>query len=213
MSFAFLRREDILIKLSSYFLSQISKGEILFVGEGNLSFALGVAEIPHISASRITATTYEEESDISEVARDNALALRRAGAEVQHGIDATCLENSFPYRRFDTIAFQFPNVGSRVAVEGRNPNFIMIRDFLKSAAHCLDRQGKVMITAVDSPYYRGSFQFDEAANVAGFKKPEVYSFDPLKLRGYSHTNTNNEESAIDDQEKFCTWVFSLKDRV
>jgi len=70
--------------------------------------------------------------------------------------------------------------------------------------------GQVLITAVDSPYYHGAFQFDEAAVAAGFSKPDTYSFDPSKLPGYTHTNTNNTDSAIDGHDKFRTWVFSLK---
>ena len=97
-----------------------------------------------------------------------------------------------------------------MAEEGRNPNFILVRDFLKSAAKHLKQNGQVLITSVDSSYYQGAFQFDEAAAAAGFSKPDTYSFDPLKLPGYTHTNTNNTDSAIGEHDRFCTWVFSLK---
>ncbi len=202
--------EDILVKISSYFLERMRSGEVLFVGEGNLSFALNIAKRPSITASRMTVTTYEEENHLSKVGQHNALALRRLGASVVPGVDATNLEQRLFYRQFDTIVFQFPNVGSREPEEGRNPNFILVRDFLKSAAKHLRPDGQVLITAVDSPYYHGAFQFDEAAAAAGFSKPDTYCFDPSKLPGYTHTNTNNTDSAIDGHDRFCTWVFSLK---
>ncbi|MDD9901012.1 MAG: class I SAM-dependent methyltransferase [Alphaproteobacteria bacterium] len=208
---AVIRTGDILCKLSSYFISRMKSGDLLFVGEGNLSFALGISKIPHINPSRITATTYEDEKEISEYTKKNAYGLWKSGATVVHGVDAGNIQKHFPYREFDTIVFQFPNTGSRLAVEGRNPNFILLRNFLKSAAKCLKRGGNVLVTAVDSPYYQGAFQFGEAAASAGFRKPETYPFDPGKLSGYIHTNTNDESSAIDGYDTFCTWVFTLKD--
>jgi len=114
------------------------------------------------------------------------------------------------YRNIDTIIFQFPNAGSREAEERHNPNFILVRDFLKSAAKCLRPHGKVLISAVDNPYYRGAFQFDDAAETTNFELPRVYPFDPSKFPGYSHINTNDEESAIEKYDQFSTWVFTLQ---
>ena len=202
--------EDILVKISSYFLERMKSGDVLFVGEGNLSFALNIVKRTSVIASRMTVTTYEDESHLSEFGRHNAATLRRLGASVIPGVDATNLEQRLFYRRFDTIVFQFPNVGSREPDEGRNPNFILVRDFLRSVAKHLQQDGQVLITAVDSPYYHGAFQFDEAAAAGGFSKPDTYLFDLLKLPGYIHTNTNNTDSAIDGHDMFRTWVFSLK---
>jgi hypothetical protein len=42
----------------------------------------------------------------------------------------------------------------------------------------LHQGGKVLISAVDSPHYRGAFQFEEAAYIAGLAPPEFYPFDP-----------------------------------
>lgn len=100
-------------------------------------------------------------------------------------------------------------MASRELIEGRNPNFILVRDFLESAAHQLKPGGKVYISAVDSPHYYGAFQFDEAAKTAGFGPPEVYPFDPKDFPGYTHTMTHEDESALDNHDKFATWVFEL----
>jgi hypothetical protein len=68
-----------------------------------------------------------------------------------------------------------------------------------------------MITAVDSPHYEGAFQFEEAAQFAGFSAPESYPFDPSLFSGYAHTNTNDDDSALNEHAKFVTWVFRTKD--
>lgn len=149
---------------------------------------------------------------MSDTSKENAGALKRKGMTVLHDIDAKKLDQNFPPNSLETIVFQFPTVGSRDPIEGHNPSFIVIRDFLKSSAKCLHSSGKVLISAVDSSHYKGAFQFEEAAKPAGFETPQMQSFDPDKFPGYSHVNTNDEESAIEDHRKFVTWVFALKDQ-
>lgn len=187
-----------------------SLGDTLLVGEGNLSFAKSLLRQPAVQIDHITATTYEKEKDLSDEARQNASLLQRYGALIMHDVDATHLEKSFRPHEFDTIIFQFPNVGSRDAKHGHNPNHVMIRKFLRSAAPYLAPSGKTLISAVDSPHYQGAFQFDDAAAFAGYRMPESYPFDPSLFPGYSHTNTNDDESALDEHSRFATWVFRLK---
>ena len=128
-----------------------------------------------------------------------------------HNIDAAHLDKKFSSQKFNTITFQFPNVGSRESTHGRNPNYILLRKFLRSAAEILALSGKILISIVDSPYYEGAFQFEDATEFAWFETPESYPFDPSEFPGYSHVNTNNDESAIEDYRKFITRVFHLKD--
>ncbi len=158
----------------------------------------------------IVSTTYEKASDLSEEAQENSEILKQSGASVINGIDATKLDRYFPHQKFDTIIFQFPNAGSREPEYGRNPNHILIRDFLKNAVSCLAPEGKILITAVDSPHYQGAFQFEEAAEKAGYDILGSYPFDPKSFPGYSHTNTNNDDSALEKHDEFKTWVFELK---
>jgi hypothetical protein len=54
------------------------------------------------------------------------------------------------------------------------------------------------------------FQFEDATEFSGFKPPESYPFDPSQSPGYSHVNTNDDESAIEEHKKFVTRVFRLK---
>lgn len=184
-------------------------GDILLVGEGNLSFAKSLlnkqAHIAHM-----TATTFEKERNLSDETRNNANVLISAGASVLHGVDATKIEEALPAQKFDTIIFQFPNAGSRDGKYGHTANHVLIRKFLRSALAHLNENGHVLISAVDSPHYEGIFKFDEAANFADYHPPHCVPFDPANFNGYSHTNTNDDNSAIKDYKKFATWIFKPK---
>lgn len=189
------------------FVSAITGGRTLLVGEGNLSFALSLAKNPKITSSRLIAATFEQRTELSDETITNAATLRALGVTVLHDVDATALRASLGSWLFDSIIFQFPHVGSREPIEGHNPNFILVRDFLVSASAQLQRSGQVLITIVDTPHYRGAFQFDEAADIAGFQPPESYPFDPNAFSEYEHTMTHQSGSALDDRDKFSTWVF------
>lgn len=191
------------------FVNAIAGGQTLLVGEGNLSFAVSLANRPKVLPRRMTATTYEPREDLSDSALENASALSRMGAQVIHGIDATKLKTSFNNATFSTIIFQFPHTGTRDAIRGRTANFILVKEFLHSARQILARPGKVVISTVDSPHYRGSFQFFEAAEKAGFLPPTIHRFDPEAFPGYEHTMTNEDGSALSEHDQFSTWVFRV----
>jgi hypothetical protein len=150
-------------KIAFNFVGEVARGSALLVGEGNLSFALSLAMNDRISPGRLIATTFETASNLSPVAKANAENLRRLGVTVINGVNAKNLRTILGNWYFDTIIFQFPNTASRTPIRGRNSNFVLVRNFLMSAYSQLARGGKVLITAVDSPHYRGTFQFDEAA--------------------------------------------------
>lgn len=188
-----------------------SLGDVLLVGEGNMSFAKSLLNMPAVQVTDMTVTTFEKEKILSDDTINTANILKQCGANVIHSVDATHLERNFTPCEFDTIIFQFPNVGSREAKYGHNPNHVMIRKFLRCAMQYLRPDGKIMITAVDSPHYDGAFQFDEAAQFANLADPETYPFDPSMFSGYSHINTNDDDSALDEHNRFATWVFRLKE--
>lgn len=68
---------------------------------------------------------------------------------------------------------------------------------------------KKLVFAVDSPHYRGAFQFDKAAEYAGFQLPEIYPFNPNDFPEYIHSMTNEAEDALEKRTEFSTWVFRL----
>lgn len=75
-----------LAKKTSFFVSQVQQGDTLFVGEGNLSFALTIAKTSGITASNLVATTYEKTSDLSKEAQQNSEILKRSGVSVINGM-------------------------------------------------------------------------------------------------------------------------------
>ncbi len=185
-------------------------GDTLLVGEGNLSFAKALLRLPATAITHMTATTYEKGRDVSDETSFNAYELKRLGALVLHDVDATKLNKSLRPHEYDTVIFQFPNVGSRDAKYGRNPNHVLIRNFLRSAKEYLAPSGKVIISAVDNPHSDGAFNFEDAAVFANYKVSATYPFDPSMFPGYSHINTNDDESALDGHSRFITWVFETK---
>jgi hypothetical protein len=189
------------------FVNALSHGKTLFVGEGNLSFTLSLISRNNINPRNITATTFENASELSGAAQTNMANLKRGGANIINGVDATNLKNHFGMAKFDNIIFQFPHTASREAVDGHNPNFILVRDFLISASQQLSPGGQIIISAVDSPHYRGAFQFTAAATAAGFSPPSVYEFDPRAFAGYEHTMTHQAGNALDNHDKFSSFVF------
>lgn len=185
-------------------------GKTLFIGEGNFSFSHCIASKNPLITSHIISTVFEQEKDISKETRQNALALKKLGVAVLYEIDATDLSSDLSGKVFDTIIFQFPHTGSRDPLYGRNSNFILIRRFLKSALKHLTAQGKIIITTIDNPHYQGAFQFEDAAKDADYHPPQFYSFDMASFPGYNHTNTNDENSAIDNPDTFKSWTFKPK---
>lgn len=189
------------------FVEQISKGKCLLIGEGNLSFTRSLLIFPSIVPEYLTATTFESYSDLGVTALDNQKALIGKSVRVFNGVNGRHIENYFPLEKFETIVFQFPHRGKRPSLNGRNPNFYLIRDFLKSARKHLKTGGCVCITAVDSPHYDGAFNVMDSARIAGYNAPHKYPFTMNLFRGYEHTMTHDDASALRSGQKYSTWVF------
>ena len=190
------------------FGQKATAGSVLFVGEGNFSFALSLARLRAVDPGGLTATSFEPEESLSETAYDNAQNLFRLGARVRTGVDGTRLADTFPKKHFRLIVFQFPNVAAREALYGQNPNHVMITRFLKSASDHLARNGEIVVSTVDSPFYEGAFKMHEAAQKAHLAPPVIYDFDPARFVGYAHQNTENEGSALENHDTFATFAFS-----
>lgn len=188
------------------FIETIEQGKTLFVGEGNFSFSLVIAENVK-NQYNIVATTIENQDEISDFTAENITQLNKIGATVLYKIDATKLENYFRSNSFENIIFQFPNAGSREPINGRNPNFVLLNNFLKSAKLVLSQNGKAIISVVDSHYYEGIFQIEETFKNSGFSNIKCYDFNILHFENYTHQMTNRNESAIDKNDKLVTIVF------
>ena len=191
-------------------VAHIASGRCLLVGEGNLSFAKSLLNFQRVSPSKIVATTFERLNGLSEETTTNAKYLSEKGVVVLNGVNARKLNAAIGSNKFSTIVFQFPHAGRRHPVEGKNPNYILVRDFLNSARSHLTQNGCVCISAVDSPHYQGAFQFEKAAASAGYYPPSIYPFAPKRFKGYSHTMTHEDGSALGRHRNFKTWVFKPK---
>lgn len=189
------------------FVGEIAGGSVLLVGEGNLSFTQSLTRKKRIDPRSLTATIFEKHSALATETVLRANKLKQLGVNVLHGVNAARLSDSLGLRNFYTIIFQFPHTGSREPINGRNPNFVLLCQFLKSAKHHLHSNGKVLVTLVNSPHYQGAFQCEEAAKKAGFKLPDVYPFDPADFPGYEHSMTHEDGSALEQHRQFSTWVF------
>jgi hypothetical protein len=192
------------------FVSYISTGKILLVGDGNLSFAYSLMSKPKLNPKNITATIFEKQLEISDETSNNASKLRSKGFRVLYGVDAGKLGAIFGQEKFESIIFQFPHAGSREPINGHNPNYILIKKFLKSAKKQLAATGSILISAVDTPHYHGAFHFEQAAEETGFQPPEIYKFDPSDFQGYTHTMTHQDGSVLDEHNSFATWIFKPK---
>jgi hypothetical protein len=70
---------------------------------------------------------------LTDLPKENAKHLKKLGVNVIHGIDTTKLDHSFKNIKFDQIIFQFPNVGSREPIDGQNPNYVLVKEFIEEA--------------------------------------------------------------------------------
>lgn len=191
------------------FVRMAATGRSLFVGEGNLSFSLEIARhLETFERARLVASTFESAHEWSDETVSNARQLIELGCTVLDQIDARSIDRHFGTGVFDFVGFQFPNVGSRQPKHGRNPNHVLLRRFLKSAANAISQHGAICVTTINSPYYDGAFSIDDAARWAGLPKPVAYRFDPDDYAEYFHANTLDQStSAIGSTEDFVTFVF------
>lgn len=84
---------------------------------------------------------------------------------------------------------------------GENPNYVLVRRFLRSAVMLLSENGCIAITAVKSPHYDGVFAMSDAAEWAGVSEPRVHPFHFHNYPGYRHGNTEDDgESAVSAKE-------------
>lgn len=193
------------------FRGALNDGRMLFLGEGNFSFAYLIARGLGDRASRVVATTLENADHYDDETRANAGKLRALGAKVRGEVDAGRCDTTFLLGSVDLAVFQFPNVGSRKPLYRRNPNHILVRKFLASIRSVLSKNGRVAITVVNSSHYDGAFAMDEVAEKFGFEKPVAHPFFLKDYPGYTHRKTKHDgKPAIDIDDDFITFVFRPK---
>ncbi|CAJ1960220.1 unnamed protein product [Sphenostylis stenocarpa] len=104
-----------------------SDHQILLVGEGDFSFSLSLAR-SFGSAFNIVASSLNSYDDVTKMykhAKSNLDDLRKLGACLLHGVDATKMKHhsDLKMRRFDRVVFNFPHAG----FHRREDNKLMIK--------------------------------------------------------------------------------------
>jgi hypothetical protein len=97
-------------------------GQTLFVGEGNLSFALCFAEqLDKFTRKTICASTFERREEWLDTTRVHAKKLVRLGCEVMDGMDAQKIDTLFggPSLILSFFSFQTLEAGSQSTGEIR----------------------------------------------------------------------------------------------
>ncbi|KAL1189480.1 Heavy metal-associated isoprenylated plant protein 41 [Cardamine amara subsp. amara] len=130
-----------------------SNHRILLVGEGDFSFSHSLA-ILFGSASNICASSldsYDEVVRKYKKARSNLETLKRLGASLFHGVDATKLHfhPDLRFRRFDRVIFNFPHAG----FHSKESDSSLIRKhrelvlgFFNGASHLVKENGEVHVS-------------------------------------------------------------------
>ncbi|XP_023645889.1 heavy metal-associated isoprenylated plant protein 41 isoform X1 [Capsella rubella] len=130
-----------------------SNHQILLVGEGDFSFSRSLATL-FGSASNICASSLDSYDNVVrkyKKARSNLETLKRLGAFLLHGVDATTLQYhpDLRYRRFDRIIFNFPHAG----FHGKETDSSLIRKhrelvfgFFHGASRLLRADGEVHVS-------------------------------------------------------------------
>ncbi|KAJ3175314.1 hypothetical protein HDU87_006264 [Geranomyces variabilis] len=176
---------------------------ILFVGEGNFSFAHAVLEKLH-AACDVTATSYDSEHTVREKYPDAAThidAIRDLGGDVQWSVDATALEKwkAGRTKRFSKIVFNFPHVGAGLKDKLRNidANQSLIHAFLLSACTLLaphptaspPTPGEILITLKTGDPYDLWDVKAQARRTGVLACARSFEFVPSLYPEYSHRRT------------------------
>ncbi|XP_059487210.1 uncharacterized protein LOC132203430 [Neocloeon triangulifer] len=187
---------------------------VLFVGEGNFSFALNFKK-RHGKLRHVIATCFEEKDKILKGAEENVALLEEQGARVVFGVDATKL-HTYNYLRLNEdylsncIIFNFPHIGGKMKIH-RNREllrnfFASVRKFLANSCQklptaCTPRvivnlckgQGGTEADGSDQRVWGNSWQINEMAAASGFVLSQILPFNHDLCDGYSSVGFRSRE--------------------
>nr|CAJ26365.1 hypothetical protein [Brachypodium sylvaticum] len=130
-----------------------SAQSILIVGDGDFSFSRALATA-FGSGDNLVATsldTYGYLSIMYTEAESNVTELKRMGATVLHGVDATTMKNHtyLKNNRFDRIVFNFPHAGfpgHETQKHMINSHKALVGAFFGNASQLLRPDGEIHVT-------------------------------------------------------------------
>ncbi|EKX50304.1 hypothetical protein GUITHDRAFT_104114 [Guillardia theta CCMP2712] len=186
-----------------------SKSLILVVGDGDFSFARGLAKRIG-SGEKLYATSLDSSQTVLQKynsAPANLQFLKQAHANILHNVDATKLERSFKSERFDRIIFNFPHCGDQRVHLNRE----LLLNFFRSARDFLRDEGQIHVTIKVRPPY-SEWGVEERAKEAGLILRKIIPFDQRLYPGYRHQTTKADAktfvAASEQEAKLCkTFVF------
>ncbi|CAF2080771.1 unnamed protein product [Brassica napus] len=170
-----------------------SNHQILLVGEGDFSFSCSLAS-RFRSASNICASSLDSYADDVvrkySKARSNLATLKRLGASLLHGVDATKL-HLHPHlnsRRFDRIIFNFPHAG----FHGKETDSRLIQKhkalvfgFFLGAAHMVRADGEIHVSHKDkAPFCH--WNLEELASRCSLVLTQCVAFEKSEYPGYEN---------------------------
>jgi 25S rRNA (uracil2634-N3)-methyltransferase len=206
-----------------YKLKPKPEEKILFIGEGNFSFALSLALMIN-RADNFVCTSYDsEETCIAKYPESLEIlqTLRDLEAELMFNID--CKNIQFK-QRFSKIIFNFPHVGLGIKDQLKNviTNQKMILAFFEQAKKKLctkekndENDGEIIVSLKNGVPY-DLWDIRTLAKGAGLALDRSFEFIPSDYKGYAHRRTLGYDSKIsnpDNQEimknKSRTYVFKV----
>jgi hypothetical protein len=144
-------------KFGGYSGLYCGSSRILTVGDGDLSYSLSIANYlfeAQGNAHKITATTHETYESVAKTYIDgekNVQQLKKLGASVFHGIDATNLSSYDTFRdeKYDVVVWNFPCVRISKGADGQvselEANIALVRNFFRNIGNYLQSTGEVHI--------------------------------------------------------------------
>ncbi|CAN8321911.1 unnamed protein product [Cochlearia groenlandica] len=179
-----------------------SNHELLLVGEGDFSFSCSLAT-SFGSASNICASSLDSYDDVVRKyskARSNLNNLKRLGALLLYGVDATKLQihPHLSHKRFDKIIFNFPHAG----FHGKESDPYLIRKhrelvfgFFHSASHMLRADGQVHVSHKNKEPFC-LWNIEELASRCFLALVQCVAFKKTKYPGYE--NKRGDGSRCDE---------------
>ncbi|XP_072968523.1 uncharacterized protein [Typha angustifolia] len=190
--------------------------EILLVGEGDFSFSLSLADA-FGSASNIVATSLDPHDVVVAKyakAESNMENLKKMGAMILHGIDATKmkLHSDLTARKFDRIVFNFPHAGFKGKEDSMrmiNLHRPLVRGFFKNASRMLRTDGEIHIShKTGGPFCK--WNLEELALKNSLVLSECANFEIKEYPGYA--NKRGDGARCDQPFRLgncCTFKFRI----
>ncbi|CAL0335046.1 unnamed protein product [Lupinus luteus] len=179
-------------KVPKWVTHYCSDHKILLVGEGDFSFSLSLAQ-SFGSPSNIVASSFDSYDDVTKKykhAKSNLDDLRKLGACLLHGVDATKMKfhSYLEALRFDRIIFNFPHAG----FHGKEGNSTMIEmhknlvlGFFQNASCLLRFNGEVHVNhKTNAPF--SHWNLEELAIQSFLTLIECAEFRKENYRGYNN---------------------------